>query len=432
MRLAFTIFIGMFLCLCIKSSDAQVTMNGNITLWIDSINNAMPVGYHTNEYQVPTENQRVIWDSVVSNMLMGEYANAHTFAGQIGYRVINFIDTVYKPAREYNVLGMVPGEHNYWGYFVIYDGTARPGLFIVAPHPRYDLHTEAEAFYIFRELRAPYYFVSGTHRCNNSDSSICDGLTAVCSGNVSEHFRVSDQPHVESGTLQVTTRVFLREIPEFTMIQFHGYGKQPGDPYAILSNGTKHSPSSTDYAIQFRDNLSSYLPWMTYKIGHIDTNWNRLTATTNMQGRIMNGVADPCFTNSTSPTGRFLHIEQSDTLRDDENLWVYIKDAVGDMFPEVGISQISSEVPSGFRLYQNYPNPFNPTSTVLIDVPKQSFIRLSVYDTTGKEVALLVNDRLNPGKYKYTFQGGGYPSGIYFCTLQAQGERYTTKMVLVK
>ena len=100
----------------------------------------------------------------------------------------------------------------------------------------------------------------------------------------------------------------------------------------------------------------------------------------------------------------------------------------------VGINQIGTEIPNGFALMQNFPNPFNPTTKITFDVPSHgnSLVRLSIYDVSGKEVALLVNGDLQPGRYEYTFNGFSLSSGMYFYKLQSGDFISTKKMILVK
>ncbi len=101
--------------------------------------------------------------------------------------------------------------------------------------------------------------------------------------------------------------------------------------------------------------------------------------------------------------------------------------------PVMSIQLISNEVPSDFQLYQNYPNPFNPGTIIKFKVKSLKNVKLSVFDITGKELAVLVNEKLSPGVYEYTFEAGNLPSGVYFYSLFADGDRMDTKkMVLLK
>lgn len=104
---------------------------------------------------------------------------------------------------------------------------------------------------------------------------------------------------------------------------------------------------------------------------------------------------------------------------------------------QVSIQPISTDIPSKYSLYQNYPNPFNPATSIRFDVPssvrgERSKVRLSVYDITGKEVAVLVNSELQPGVYEYSFNGSGLGSGVYFYKLQSGRFVQTRKMILMK
>jgi hypothetical protein len=96
------------------------------------------------------------------------------------------------------------------------------------------------------------------------------------------------------------------------------------------------------------------------------------------------------------------------------------------------ISLISNKIPSSFSLSQNYPNPFNPVTTIRFDIPKSSFVRLSVYDVTGREIEVLANENLSAGKYEVKWDAGKYSSGVYFYRLLTDGFVHTRKMTLVK
>ena len=97
-----------------------------------------------------------------------------------------------------------------------------------------------------------------------------------------------------------------------------------------------------------------------------------------------------------------------------------------------GIQHIGTEVPSAFRLSQNYPNPFNPSTRILFDIPKNEFIKITIYDELGREIESLVNEQLKPGKYSVEFDAGKYSSGIYFYVLRTETFADTKKMILIK
>jgi photosystem II stability/assembly factor-like uncharacterized protein len=85
-----------------------------------------------------------------------------------------------------------------------------------------------------------------------------------------------------------------------------------------------------------------------------------------------------------------------------------------------------------FNLQQNYPNPFNPKTIINYQLPKPGYILLRIYDVLGNEVATLVNEKQNPGKYKAEFDATNLPSGIYYYRITSDNFSLTRKMVLVK
>lgn len=97
-----------------------------------------------------------------------------------------------------------------------------------------------------------------------------------------------------------------------------------------------------------------------------------------------------------------------------------------------GISTISGEVPSGYRLEQNYPNPFNPATNINFSVPKSGMVTLVVYDVNGKEISNLINQDMNAGSYNFDFDASKLSSGVYFYRLSAGDFSEVKKMILVK
>ena len=91
-----------------------------------------------------------------------------------------------------------------------------------------------------------------------------------------------------------------------------------------------------------------------------------------------------------------------------------------------------SIIPVEFSLSQNYPNPFNPTTNIKFGIPKEVKVVLKVYDILGKEVATIVDQKMEPGYYKYEWNGVSFASGVYFYRLDAGSFVKIKKMVLIK
>jgi len=84
-------------------------------------------------------------------------------------------------------------------------------------------------------------------------------------------------------------------------------------------------------------------------------------------------------------------------------------------------------------LKQNYPNPFNPRTIISYQISKFKQISLKVYNAEGKELKTLIDKKQNSGNYEIEFDGSQYSSGIYFYSLQADGEFVESKrMILIK
>ncbi|MDQ3021549.1 MAG: T9SS type A sorting domain-containing protein [Bacteroidota bacterium] len=111
------------------------------------------------------------------------------------------------------------------------------------------------------------------------------------------------------------------------------------------------------------------------------------------------------------------------------------------------IQQVNSSIPENFSLSQNYPNPFNPSTVIRYSIPSNvkgrvpfgstSNVKLVVYNSLGKEIATLINEKQNAGSYTVDFNGEGLSSGIYFYKLEARygqaGDFVETKsMILLK
>ncbi len=91
-----------------------------------------------------------------------------------------------------------------------------------------------------------------------------------------------------------------------------------------------------------------------------------------------------------------------------------------------------AELPNKFNLEQNYPNPFNPTTSIEYSVSSSEHVTLKVYDILGKEIATLVNEQKQNGKYEVKFDAVNLPSGVYIYQLNSDSFNKVKKMILQK
>jgi hypothetical protein len=75
-------------------------------------------------------------------------------------------------------------------------------------------------------------------------------------------------------------------------------------------------------------------------------------------------------------------------------------------------------VATEYRLYQNYPNPFNPNATIRFSIADKGSVVLRIYDMLGREIKTLVDEVLNPGTYKISFDGSAFASGMYYYRIE--------------
>jgi hypothetical protein len=97
----------------------------------------------------------------------------------------------------------------------------------------------------------------------------------------------------------------------------------------------------------------------------------------------------------------------------------------------------TEEIPSTYSLEQNYPNPFNPSTIIRYGMPKQSHIRLTIYNSLGQEVVHLLDRDESEGFHEVVWDGknqhgSSVSAGTYFCRIVAGDFVETRKMLLLK
>jgi len=108
------------------------------------------------------------------------------------------------------------------------------------------------------------------------------------------------------------------------------------------------------------------------------------------------------------------------------------------VFHEGGVVSIRNmpeniaQKPNKFSLSQNFPNPFNPVTTIRYTVPKESHVRIEVYDLNGRIVDCLVNVRMTPGDYTVKWNASEISAGVYFYRITAGNFSAVRKCVLIK
>jgi hypothetical protein len=101
-------------------------------------------------------------------------------------------------------------------------------------------------------------------------------------------------------------------------------------------------------------------------------------------------------------------------------------------FHQSATEPIAVVLPTTFALYPNWPNPFNSTTVIRYDMPMAGSVSLTIYNLLGQRVATLFDGRQLTGSYTVSWNASDFPSGLYFCRMDAAGFAQTRKMVLLK
>ena len=88
-------------------------------------------------------------------------------------------------------------------------------------------------------------------------------------------------------------------------------------------------------------------------------------------------------------------------------------------------------------LYDNYPDPFNSETIIKYQIYKGSRVRLTIYNSSGQIVNILVNEFKQPGIYSITWNGTDengsvVSSGLYLCKLAVKNKVKTGKIIFLK
>ena len=193
-----------------------------------------------------------------------------------------------------------------WGTFIT-NAQGRRELHIHISHPLADAVTEVQGIAVFKAVDARSFLLSGTHRNASTVLAACQGEPeADVAHNASTPY------HAAVEALAVVQQGSPRN---WTTIQFHGMANTtcPGtDAYMTYGLAAPNGvPAPGDRVLNLRSALLADHPdWTLTVPGDVPT--CTLNATTNVQGRLLNGVpaADVCGSLGSTYAETFIHIEQ--------------------------------------------------------------------------------------------------------------------------
>lgn len=312
----------------VRADGTVVAESGDLAARVREIAARMP-GSGSEGFAKPSADELARFRQLVEKAASGDVAGAaaHADAAGLPYRVVRFTDTG-GGSRELLLLEERTLLTKGWGTFV-FDPAPLRDLVVEAPHARYDVETENQAFTLFRRLRARAYVLAGTHRCANAERTPCDGTTDVCG---SSSYRVSDPAHFTAGPFEAAHEALASLWPGSVSLSVHGHSDSSCED-VFLSSGVGADPGPLVPVLRERLLAEG---GVTVGAAGIAGSACSLTGGTNVQGRFSNGSPAPCTAAATASTGRFVHAEQARAVRTDAALTEKLARALEGVVPATG------------------------------------------------------------------------------------------------
>ncbi len=97
----------------------------------------------------------------------------------------------------------------------------------------------------------------------------------------------------------------------------------------------------------------------------------------------------------------------------------------------------SPTIPNKYMLLQNYPNPFNPSTNIEFTIPRNTRVRISIYNILGEKIMDLLNEEVVEGHYKIRWngkdvEGRNLSSGVYLIMMKTNNYQKIIKALLLK
>ncbi|OGC91306.1 MAG: hypothetical protein A2W25_07035 [candidate division Zixibacteria bacterium RBG_16_53_22] len=116
----------------------------------------------------------------------------------------------------------------------------------------------------------------------------------------------------------------------------------------------------------------------------------------------------------------------------------YRRWSMDDFCEPTGAPRIAAEpLPAQFAIHPNYPNPFNPTTTIGFDLPRDSHVRVLIYNLLGQRIRNLTDAQYPAGTHVLRWDGRNDAgsevcSGVYFYLVETDTDREAKKMLMLR
>lgn len=226
-------------------------------------------------------------------------------------------------------------------------------------------------------------------------------------------------------------------IYSFTMFTIANKMKAKYNPPTLMVRGVFDQSNSSNTLYQEMKGIGGSSPWNPPAKVWLE-NFNGL-----LHDKYTVIDADLMTSNPVVETGSFNYTNAADQ-GNDENMMIIYDSLIANQYYQdfvkritdaggtVDIKRTSNTVPDKFSLSQNYPNPFNPSTQFKLSVSKSADVKVLIYDVLGRQIASLVDKRMEPGEYILNWNASAYTSGVYFYQLSADGLKSDVKKMVLK
>ena len=130
---------------------------------------------------------------------------------------------------------------------------------------------------------------------------------------------------------------------------------------------------------------------------------------------------------------RDVHLVVNNEIVDMKDQSLLLLSSLDDASIVVGnIGSFLDPVPTNFGLGNAYPNPFNPTTTLNLDLNKDTFVNVKIYNVAGQLVDNLISADMNAGYHKVNWDASNIASGVYIVKVIAGSNIASQKVMLLK
>jgi hypothetical protein len=210
-----------------------------------------------------------------------------------------------------------------------------------------------------------------------------------------------------------------------------------------VSGGKRYLRAATHGRSAFETDLDDIIPveltsfTASASNGNVELKWMSATELNNSGFEVQRNIDDESFEKIAFVPGFGTTTEPKEYSYVDENITGTLRYRLKQIdfdgsFEYSQIIELHSLLDFSFQLDQNYPNPFNPITNISYIVSSEGNVNLSVYNSLGELVELLVNENQKAGKYDVVWNAEKYPSGVYYYRLSAGSFIQAKKMILLR